>query len=154
MRELAKHLKYLEDIDIGGTNVTSESLRELVTLCLNLKKVNITGCKKLNASDDTILRRQRINVEAGDDVFRFYLVPEQHSDLPKITNSVLKTRSTLSLNKVYKYLIKKLQNDHIIEDTDENTAAADSLVEILCSGVVLDPYIQLKKAKEKYWTNE
>lgn len=56
VKELAKNLKYLEDIDIGGTNVTAESLRELVTYCLNIKKVNITGCKRLNASDDHILK--------------------------------------------------------------------------------------------------
>ena len=69
-------MKYLEDIDLGGTTVTSESLRELVTYCLNLRRVNITGCKRLNASDDNILRRNKINVEGGEDVFRFYLIPE------------------------------------------------------------------------------
>jgi hypothetical protein len=56
VKELAKSLKYLEEADIGGTNVTGESLRDLVTLCLNLTKVNITGCKRLNASDDNILK--------------------------------------------------------------------------------------------------
>ena len=76
IKELAKNLKYLEEVDIGGTNITSESLRELVTMCLNLKKVNITGCKRLNASDDYILKQNKINVEGGEDVFRFYLVPE------------------------------------------------------------------------------
>jgi hypothetical protein len=66
------------------------------------------GCKKLNASDDLILKRNKINVESGEDVFRFHLIPEYNSDLPRITTSVLKTRSTLSLYKVFKYLIKKL----------------------------------------------
>jgi hypothetical protein len=76
VKELARSLKYLEEADIGGTNVTGESLRELVTLCLNLKKVNITGCKRLNASDDNILKQNKINVEGGEDIFRFYLIPE------------------------------------------------------------------------------
>lgn len=85
VRELSKNLKYIEgktiiidfiDIDIGGTNITADSLRDLVSLCLNLKKVNISGCKKLNASDDRILLKNKINVEGGDDVFRFYLFPE------------------------------------------------------------------------------
>lgn len=49
---VAKELKYLEDLDVGGTNITSETLRELVDVCLNLRKVNISGCKQLNASDD------------------------------------------------------------------------------------------------------
>jgi hypothetical protein len=76
IRDLAHKLKYLEDFDIGGTLVTGEALRDLVTLCLNLKKVNISGCKKLNASDDNILKANKINFEGGEDVFRFYLVPE------------------------------------------------------------------------------
>lgn len=76
VKELAKSMKYLEDMDIGGTNVSGESLRDLVSLCLNLKNVNITGCKRLNASDDIILKQNKINVEGGEDVFRFYLIPE------------------------------------------------------------------------------
>ena len=80
IKEIAAKLKYLEELDIGGTNITSDSLQELVTLCLNLRKVNISGCKKLNASDDLILKRHRINVESGDDIFRFYLLPEINSD--------------------------------------------------------------------------
>lgn len=62
----------------------------------------------MNASDELILVRRGINVESGEDVFRFHLIPDYHSDLPRITSSVLKTRSTLSLHKVFKYLVKKL----------------------------------------------
>ena len=120
IREIAKNLKYLEEIDIGGTSITVESLRDLVTFCLNLKKVNISGCKKVNASDDKILQKHKINVEGGDDVFRFYLFPDQYSDLPKITSSVLKTRATLSMHKVYKYLIKKLSSEKVIEDMPDD----------------------------------
>lgn len=76
VKDLSRNLKYLEEMDIGGTSVTADSLRELVMMCLNLKKVNITGCKRLNASDDNILKHNKINVEGGEDVFRFYLVPE------------------------------------------------------------------------------
>ena len=120
IKDLARSLHYLETLDLGGTNITSDSLRELVSLCLNLKKVNISGCKKLNASDDRILLKNKINVEGGDDVFRFYLFPEQFSDLPKITTSVLKTRGTLSMHKVYKYLIKKLSSEKVIEDLPDD----------------------------------
>ena len=45
IKEIALHLKYMEDLDIGGTYVTGESLRELVDVCLNLRRVNISGCK-------------------------------------------------------------------------------------------------------------
>ena len=132
---LAKELTYLEEIDVGSTNITGESLRELTTLCLNLKKVNITGCKKLNASDDLILKQQGINVESGEDVFRFHLIPEYNSDLPRITTSVLKTRSTLSLHKVYKYLVKKLEETNY-EDESNDTPIEQSVI-IICNGEVL-----------------
>ena len=110
---LAKQLQYLEDIDVGSTNITGESLRELVSSCLNLRQVNITGCKKLNNSDDLVLRNNNINFDSGEDVFRFHLMPDYNSDMPRITHSVLKTRSTLSLHKVYRYLIKKLQEANV-----------------------------------------
>lgn len=120
IKEIAQHLKYLEDIDIGGTNITAESLRDLVALCLNLRKVNISGCKRLNAYDDRILLKNKINVEGGDDVFRFHLFPEQFSDLPRIHAGVLKTRGTLSMHKVYKYLIKKLSSEKVIEEQSDD----------------------------------
>lgn len=119
MTGLAKQLPYLEDIDVGSTNITGETLRELVASCLNLRKVNITGCKKLNNADDLVLKNNGINVEAGEDVFRFHLMPDYNSDLPKITHSVLKTRSTLSLHKVYRYLIKKLQEANVEDYLDD-----------------------------------
>lgn len=64
-------------------------------------------------------------------MFRFYLVPEQNSDLPRITNSVLKTRSTLSLHKVFKYLIKKLAEQNI-EGINEDTVP-ENIVVITCN---------------------
>ena len=105
------------------------------------------GCKRLNASDDLILKQHKINVESGEDVFRFHLVPEYNSDLPRITNSVLKTRSTLSLHKVYKYLTKKLQ-----EATEDNLQGQLSdLVIITCHGQQLDSSLQLREAREIHW---
>ena len=88
-------------------------------MCLNLRRVNITGCKRLNGYDDLQLKQHGINVESGEDVFRFHLVPEYNSDLPRITNSVLKTRGTLSLHKVYKYLLKKLDELEFQQAPDE-----------------------------------
>jgi hypothetical protein len=108
IKDVAINFTYLEDLDIGGTAVTGEALREIVKYSLNVRHVNISGCKQLNASDDQILKKNKINVESGEDVFRFYLYPEEGSELPKITSSVLKTRGTLSMNKVFRYLLKKL----------------------------------------------
>lgn len=138
--KLASDLQYVEDLDIGSTNITGETLRKLVIVCLNLKKVNITGCKRLNASDDLVLKHHSINVEAGEDVFRFHLIPEYNSDLPKITSSVLKTRSTLSLHKVYKYLIKKLEENNTEELYPDfnNFNSNECSVVILCNGKELN----------------
>lgn len=148
-----QHLPYIEELDLGGTNITSESLTEMVKTCLNLRRVNISGCKKLNASDDTILKRYKINVEAGEDIFRFHLFPAPGTELIEITKSVLKTRGTLSMNKVYRYLIKKLVAEKAIEEVPEDSPA-DSTIEILCKGLPLNPFIQLKSVRETYWIGE
>jgi hypothetical protein len=136
--KLARQLTYLEEIDVGSTNITGVSLRRLVELCLDLKRVNITGCKRLNASDDLVLKQNGINVDAGEDVFRFHLKPAFNSDLPKITSSVLKTRSTLSLHKVYKYLLKKLEENNTEDLSPDfinpNSNTQESAVVILCNG--------------------
>jgi len=115
IRELAESLVYLEDLNLGGTVIKTQLLHDLVELCLNLRRMNISGCKELSVSDDQILKRHKINVESGEDVFRFHLQPEDNTDLPKITSSVLKTRGTLSMNKVYRYLIRKLAVEKAIE---------------------------------------
>ena len=54
------------------------------------------------------------------------------------------------MHKVYKYLIKKLSSEKVIDDLPDDQPA-DSLVEILCNGTLLNPYILLKSVKEKYW---
>ena len=142
---LAKELQNLDKIDLGSTSITNNSLAQLKQLCLNLRFVNILGCKRLNASDELILLRSGINVESGEDVFRFHLIPEYYSGLPRITNSVLKTRSTLSIHKVFKYLIKKLNEIDGKEILD---------LMITCKGLQLDPSLQLRTAKQMHWPDD
>ena len=143
---MVTQLSCLEEIDVGSTNITGQTLRDLVTLCLNLRTVNITGCKKLNNHDDLVLKNNGINVEAGEDVFRFHLMPDHNSDLPKITNSVLKTRSTLSLHKVYRYLFKKLQEANVEEYLGDESV--ENAILILCNGAILETSMQLKHVKD------
>ena len=120
------------------------------------------GCKKVNASDDQILLRKRINCQGVEDVFRFHLLPELvSSDLPQITKSVLKTRSTLGLNKVYKYLFRRLVSlkvdDLLRPENGQRDVVDDSMIppedkiEILCNGKYLKSTLQLKDVKEMYW---
>jgi len=145
-------LPLLEEIDVGSTNITGQTLFEVVSLCLNLRKVNIIGCKKLNNHDDLVLKKNGINVEAGEDVFRFHLMPDHNSDLPKITHNVLKTRSTLSLHKVYRYLIKKLQEANV-EEYLEGEPVEQAIV-ILCNGSVLETSMQLRLVKDLHWPTD
>mmetsp|Transcript_35060 Transcript_35060/g.34738 ORF Transcript_35060/g.34738 Transcript_35060/m.34738 type:complete len:164 (+) Transcript_35060:45-536(+) len=102
----------IETLNLGGTGITSECIYYIVTEgAITLKNVNIVGCKKLKNSDIELLKTSGFNVTGGEDVFRFNLLPEPFSGLKKITQSVLKTRSTLSIFRVYKYLAKRLINE-------------------------------------------
>ena len=95
--------------------------------------MNILGCKKLNASDDNVLKQHGIGVEHGEDIFRFHLVPAPNSDLPRITSHILKTRSTLSLHKVYKYLVKKLSDSGVEGIAGADEVTAENLLHIHCN---------------------
>jgi FYVE zinc finger len=54
------------------------------------------------------------------------------------------------MNKVYRYLIRKLAVEKAIEAVPEDQQA-DSVIEISCNGVLLNTFIQLKVVREKYW---
>ena len=78
--------------------------------------------------------KHKITCQGVDDVFRFHLLPEvTSSDLPPITKSVLKTRSTLGLNKVYKYLFKRLMSfkieDLIRNENDPHSVITDANID-------------------------
>lgn len=83
-------------------------------------------------------------------MFRFHLLPELvSSDLPQITKSVLKTRSTLGLNKVYKYLFRRLLSlkvddllrpeNGVRDELDDSQIPPEDKIEILCNGKYLKP---------------
>lgn len=159
---LNKHNDRLETLNLAGTSITSECVYFIVREgAISLRNVNIVGCKKLKTTDQELLKSNGFNVKGGEDVFRFNLLPEPFSGLKKITQSVLKTRSTLSIYRVYKYLAKRLINDlnllppdfpesHI--DHDEFVSKLN--IEIHCRGEALKPHYQLKYVFEKYWDSE
>mmetsp|Transcript_822 Transcript_822/g.1478 ORF Transcript_822/g.1478 Transcript_822/m.1478 type:complete len:129 (-) Transcript_822:312-698(-) len=91
-------------------------------------------------------------------------MPELTSnDLPQITKSVLKTRSTLGLNKVYKYLFRRLISLKVDELLDRETGFGsvvkqnmddvnpEEKIEIYCKDNLLKPTLQLKNVKDLYW---
>ena len=165
LKSITKQFEFIQDLDLGGTSITSSGLREMVQNAKYLEKVSIMGCKKLNNSDDQILIKKNIQCQGVDDVFRFHLLPElTSSDLPQITKSVLKTRSTLGLNKVYKYLFRRLlslkiedlvrdPNDptEVLTDTNIEMIVPEEKIEILCNGHYLKATLQLKEVKELFW---
>ena len=77
-----------------------------------------------------MLLSKKVVAAYGEDVFRLHLLPDVGSDLPRITSSVLKTRSTLTVNKVFKYLVKKL-NEIQEEDGYKDEACT---IQIKCLG--------------------
>ena len=79
-------------------------------------------------------------------------MPDNNSDLPKITHSVLKTRKTLSLHKVYRYLFKKLQEANVEEYL--NNEPIEQSVIVLCNGAILSTSLQLKDVKAQHWPYE
>jgi len=54
------------------------------------------------------------------------------------------------MNKVYRYLIRKLALERAIDEVPDDQQA-DSVIEISCNGFLLNTFIQLKVVKEKYW---
>lgn len=149
-------------LNLAGTSITSECIYFIIREgALSLKNVNIVGCKKLKANDQDLLKSHGFNVKGGEDVFRFNLLPEPFSGLKKITQSVLKTRSTLSIYRVYKYLAKRLINDLSLvpQDYPEQYIDHDEFIsklniEIHCQGEPLQPHLQLKDVFEKYWNSD
>lgn len=96
-------------------------------------------------------------VEGGEDIFRFYLLPEPFSILPKITKSVLKTRSTLSIHRVNRYLAKRMINDNIIslDSVDNFEEGFRKLnIKIVCNNQILNQDMQLKEVFQKHWADE
>ena len=73
----------------------------------------------------------------------------------------MKTRSTLGLNKVYKYLFRRLlalkvedllRNDNNeFQDNNIDHIIPEEKIEIMCNGKYLKPTLQLKDVKDLFW---
>eukprot|EP00742_Colponemidia_sp_Colp-10_P006503 GILJ01006968.1.p1 GENE.GILJ01006968.1~~GILJ01006968.1.p1 ORF type:complete len:656 (-),score=43.23 GILJ01006968.1:188-2155(-) len=147
----------LETVNLGGTRVTGQGLDYLRSKCPNLKLINIMGCKfVLGMEQQDRLREVGVTLEAGEDTFRFYLVPHSSTDLPRITTSVLKTRSTLSMQRVYRYLLRKLNMDlpALPGGRDGDTVSPDMIVEIFCGNSLLPLDMPLFEVKSNFWSGE
>ena len=111
-------------IDFMTGKIEAEQLKRL-------RRVSLVGCKKVNSYQFPRLGRVGIEADTGEDVFRFHLVPTDGSSLQRVTNSLLKTRSTLYMHRVYRYLLKKLNLDMQQDDpTATSFVFADSVLEV------------------------
>ena len=111
----------------------------------------------LKAYEERALRNSQLLVEGGEDIFRFYLLPEPFSELPKVTTCILKTRSTLSVHRVYRYLAKRLLFDRG-NDQNNNEASDEQVanlnVEIHCKGHILPLGMKLMHVYAQYAAGE
>lgn len=156
---LCKNSDTLETINLSGTCITSSCIYTLANESgISLQNINIIGCKKLKSSDHELLTRRGFNVKHGEDIFRFNLLPEPFSGFKKISQNVLKTRSTLSIYRIYKYLARRIiSNIKLLQPSFPEIAIDHDLfieklnIEIHCEGTVLPHYMQLKDISEKYW---
>jgi len=98
----------LIDLDVGGTNITMKTIQYIISYCPNLRVVRLKGCKRLNINHIMLLEEQGTYVDSGDDICRFYMLPEREGEFVKITDNILKTRSSLSVYKLYRFLQEKL----------------------------------------------
>lgn len=96
------------------------------------------------------MERNGLTVKAGEDLFRFYLLPDPFCELKKVTNSVLKTRSTLSIHRVSRYLAKRLlaetlnlSGNTLENSIDHDRKFKDLKIEIHYRGTILRPEQQL-----------
>lgn len=76
VKAIGTNFPYLEELNLGGINVTTTGLQDLVATSKSLTSVFIKGCKRLNVSDDQILLRKKISCTPVEDTFRFHLMPE------------------------------------------------------------------------------
>jgi len=146
---ILRKCRELENLNLGGTYITSPTVEHIRKYGKNLESVNVVGCKRLTSQDVRQLEAQCQKVYSGEDTFRFYLIPHKPSELAPITHSVLKSRSTLSMQRVYKYLLRKLNIDY-------NTMGMtpDSIAEILCMGVILPLEMSLQDVKARHWSDK
>jgi hypothetical protein len=136
IRCLLKRAHNLETFNLSGTFITRESLLLIKEKCSKLKKIILNGCRLLTYDDRLIF--SGIEVQLKEDIFRFQLTPAPGSKLPNITNNVLRTRSSLAIQRVCHYVNRKLD-------------LYDIEIDIVCKEKVLSPYFTLKNVRKELW---
>lgn len=138
IQRLVSKSQNFKKFNLSGTYVSREGLHSIANSCKNILTLVLHGCKLLSNEDATIFKS--CTVELRDDIFRFQLLPTPDTALSSITNNILRTRSSLTIQRVAHYVYKKLQQ-------------AVSSVDILCKGRVLSSYMTLREVEHDMWDN-
>ena len=125
----------LKKINLSGTYISREGLMEIQKNCKHIQTLILHGCKLLSVEDASIF--QQCYVELRDDIFRFQLLPAPETVLGSITNNILRTRSSLTIQRVAHYVYKKLQQP-----------ACN--IDIVCKNRVLSTYMTLREVEHDF----
>lgn len=134
---LVSKSKNFKKFNLSGTYVSREGLMTIKNNCLSLHTLILHGCRLLSADDSNIFKG--IYVELRDDIFRFQLLPSNDTSLNSITNNILRTRSSLTIQRVAHYVCKKI------------SLPVGSGIDIICKGKVLSSYMTLKGVEQDMW---
>ena len=137
LKVLFKKSTKFHKLNLSGTYISREGLTEIKNNCSKLEMLLLNGCRLLSLEDKNLFTN--VEVELREDVFRFQLLPDPNCSLSPITNNILRTRSSLTIQRVSHYIQRKL------EKTEE--------IHILCKGIVLSPYMTLKEVQNDLWDN-
>lgn len=135
---LALKAKSLKKLNLSGTYISRDGLNAIHKNCKNIETLILHGCRLLSQDDISIF--PKCYVELRDDIFRFQLLPTTETELSSITNNILRTRSSLTVQRVAHYVYKKLQQEVCN-------------IDIICKDIVLSSYMTLREVENDLWDN-
>lgn len=108
---LVKGCINLKKINLSGTYVGRDGLKSISNRCKSLEHILLHNCKLLSDEDRNLFNG--VLVDLKEDIFRFQLLPTGDTILGLITNNILRTRSSLTIQRVGHYVIRKLDQQNI-----------------------------------------
>jgi hypothetical protein len=141
VRYLLERCHELEEINLGGTQITMKTIDFILSNCPSIKRLGLKGCDEINEISVKMLEEKNIEVDYGESICQFLLMPEKENELPTITNNLFKGRSTLSIHRVKNFLEEKLKKlcGKDIKD-----------IEFVCNKKVLEEHYTLHDVKTVY----
>ena len=135
---LVSKSKNFKKFNLSGTYISRDGLASIHKHCKGVQSLIMHGCRLLSLDDVAIFKN--CYVELRDDIFRFQLLPTPDTSLTSITNNILRTRSSLTIQRVAHYVYKKLQQ-------------AVCNIDIVCKDRILSSYMTLREVEYDLWDN-